>query len=80
MTIFFQPPAQDTVPCPKHKCPLCRQEIREERLGVGQREEKLVVVSQDCVYHIHEDIEWVGEKTVDMEEEEEVPAISWMIP
>ena len=47
---------------------------------MGQREEKLVVVSQDCVYHIHEDIEWVGEKTVDMEDEEEVPAISWMIP
>ena len=70
-----------TVPCPKHKCPKCR----EENIN-GQKDwldgEKLgeVDFSDECTYHKDEHIEWMDEKVAaaGLDEHKNDSEMHWM--
>ena len=66
---YFQPFLHRTIPCPKHKCPMCRIENRDGQstatVGENTSNHHIVTSGEECTYHMNDDyIEWLDD-TVD---------------
>ena len=72
------------MPCPKHKCPKCREEnINGQNYWLDVEKLGEVDFSDECTFHKDEHIEWMDDKVASVElaeQHEKESEIHWMHP